>query len=140
MMKWQEYLYRPTSLLFKNGKKFSENTWLQIVHQKGLIRYPVETIAGVPKVDTVESLETMLGAFFCPNASPTWEILQIAGLLIKQKKLDRQKTLFSAKRYGGEIYFKWFLFNLGELGENNPVPDVEFPLDKSRWSKRLAGS
>ena len=140
MMKWQEYLYRPTSLIFRKGNKVSEKKWLHLASQKGLIRYAEEPTAIETESDSSESPERMLGAFFCPNVSPPWEILQIAGLLIKRKKLDRQKSLFSAKRYGGEIYFKWFLFNLGEFGEKNPIPDVEFPLDKSRWSKRLAGS
>ena len=139
-MKWQEYLYRPTSLLFRRSKKVNEKKWLRLVSKKGLIRYPVEPTAEETEVDASESPETMLGAFFCPNVSPPYEILQIAGLLIKRNKLDRQKSFFSAKRYGGEIYFKWFLFNLGELGEIDPVPDMEFPLDKNRWSKRLAGS
>ena len=139
-MKWQDYLYRPTSLLFKQSKMISGTKWLRLVSQKGLIRYPTETIAEIPEIGADESPELLLGSFFCPNVFPSLEILQIAGLLIKRKKLELRKSLFSAKRYGGEVYFRWFLFNLDELGEDNPIPGRDFPLNKNRWSKRIAGN
>lgn len=134
-MQWQNYLYRPTSLLFQRKVQPKKEEWLELVNQRALIRYPIENHS-----KTLESNQTspeeMLGAFFCPDRICPWEVLQVAGLLIKRKKLDVRKCLFSSKRFGGEIYFKWFLSILGELEESNPLPNVEFPLNANRWKKQ----
>ena len=133
-MRWQNYLYRPTSLLFQKKAQPKKEDWLWLVNQLELIRYPIDDYSRTLESNQT-SPEELLGAFFCPNRICPWEILQVAGLLIKRRKLDVKKCLFSSKRFGGEIYFKWFLFILGELQENNPVPNVEFPLNANRWKK-----
>ena len=127
-MRWQNYLYRPTSLLFQRKVQPKKEDWLRLVNQLGLIRYPIESNSKTLESNQI-SPEELLGAFFCPNRSCPLEILQIAGLLLKRRKLNVQKCLFSSKRFGGEIYFKWFLSVLDELEESNPIRNVEFPLN-----------
>ncbi len=135
-MKWQDYLFTPTSILFKNTPEVEDDIWLSKVDQLGLIRYPNLSNNSLAEQTCLLSPESLLGSFFCPNRNISWQILQVAGLLIKSGKLDIGKCLFSAKYYGGLVYFKWFLFELGELNETNPIPNAKFPLDSSRWNKK----
>lgn len=140
-MMWHNYLCRPTSLLFSRRMPVDPKQWMQLLDRLRLIRCPVEHTDHdeVREGQELSSPEDLLGAYFCPSSEVSWEVLQVAGLLIKSKKLDVKKALFSAKRYGGEIYFKWFLYHLGELSGDNPLPGVAFPLHPSRWQKKRAG-
>jgi hypothetical protein len=115
---------------------------MRLIDQLQLIRCAVEPADDDGGGDGQErrSAEELLGAYFCPNCEVSWEVLQLAGLLIKSKKINVQKALFSAKRYGGELYFRWFLYHLGELSGEDPLPGVRFPLHPNRWQKQKAGS
>jgi hypothetical protein len=40
------------------------------------------------------------------------------------------------KKIGGILYFKWFLCELGENCDENPIPGKKTPLNSQRWSKK----
>ena len=140
-MKWNDYWHQPTSLLFKNTRLVDETHWLRLVNEKGLIRYPNITINDTsPAIHESESPEKIIGEFFYPDRDVSWKILQVAGLLIKRKKMNIDECIFSAKKFGGILYFKWFLYELGESREENPIPGIKFPLSQRRWFKKKPAS
>ena len=135
-MKWQDYVYQPIGHVLSRGPVVDPDSWVSLVHDLDVIRVSgVETQTG--KVSN-PSPEVALGAHFRPDTPVSLELLQIAGLLLKNNRLDRALCAWSARRHGGGLYFKWFLAQVDDA-EVDPLPAREFPLHRSRWRKRKAG-
>ena len=129
-MKWQEYAYRPSSIVFRN-EAFQPGQWLNAVNRKKLLRCAEDHTGGVSTAEDVD-LENDLGQFFAPDAEIALDVLQVSGWLLKRNQIDLEKARFSAKRHGGILYFNWFLHQL-ELTQENPLSHIEFPLHPGRW-------
>jgi hypothetical protein len=82
--------------------------------------------------------EAALGAFFAPDSEVRLDVLQVAGLLLRDGRLDRHACGQAARRHGGRLYFDWFMAQL-DPALPDPLPDLAFPLHRSRWAKRPAG-
>lgn len=135
-MKWQDYIYQPTGHVLSHAPVGDPNAWILLVDELGVIRVSGnETKAGER---SHRSAELALGAYFSPDAPVDLDLLQIAGLLLKNGRLDRRACSWSARRHGGGLYFKWFLAQVDD-SEVDPLPAKEFPLHRSRWHKRKAG-
>lgn len=136
-MKWRDYIQQPTSRLLQTQPAASPDEWLRSVEQRGLIRVGgnVEQVAREPG-DLAP--EMALGEFFRPDSDVSLDVLQVAGLLLREGRLDRQACERAARRHGGRLYFNWFLSQL-DRSIPDPLPDQRFPLHRSRWAKTKAG-
>ena len=135
-MKWQDYMYQPTGRVLRRTPVVDPAAWISLVDALGVIR--VSGDATEMGNHPLRSPELTLGAYFRPDAPVDLDLLQIAGLLLKNGRLDRRACSWSARRHGGGLYFKWFLAQVDD-SEVDPLPEKEFPLHRSRWRKRRAG-
>ena len=135
-MKWRDYMYQPTGHVLSHTPVVEPDAWISLVDELDVIRVSGDdTKKGErPRL----SPELTLGAYFRPDAAVNLDVLQIAGLLLKNGRLDRRACYWSARRHGGGLYFKWFLSQV-DGSEVDPLPAKEFPLHRSRWQKRKAG-
>lgn len=135
-MKWQDYMYQPVGHVLSRSPVVDPDAWVSLVDELDVIRVSGdETKMGNRPP---QSPELALGAYFRPDAPVNLDLLQIAGLLLKNGRLDRRACSWSARRHGGGLYFKWFLAQVDD-SEVDPLPSKEFPLHRSRWRKRRAG-
>ncbi len=135
-MKWNDIIHQPVSRITATQPQADSDRWLTLVHDQGLMRTRGDR--PVPASAPEECPETLLGEFFRPEAEISLDVLQVAGLLLCDGKLDRELAAFSARRAGGGLYFNWFLAQL-DPALQNPLPAQEFPLHRSRWQKPRAG-
>jgi len=135
-MKWNDYIYQPTGHVLSRRPITNAASWLRRIHGLGLMR--VFADREPMQVRDGESPEAALGVHFRPDTVVNLELLQVAGLLLKNSRLDRDACAWSARRNGGGLYFRWFLAQVDE-SEPDPLPTVEFPLHRSRWRKRKGG-
>jgi hypothetical protein len=135
-MKWKDYAYQPTGRVLRRMPIATPESWLSMVHESGAMRVFGDEPRDPGK--PAEPPEAALGAYFRPDAPVSLDVLQVAGLLLKDNRLDRHKCHWSARRQGGGLYFQWFLAQLDD-SVTDPLPGKEFPLHRSRWRKRRAG-
>ena len=135
-MKWKDYVYQPIGHVLRRLPVAAPDSWLASVHDHGLLR--VLGTEPPTRERSAESLEATVGQYFRPGAPVSLDVLQVAGLLLKRNRLDRQACARSARRHGGGLYFKWFLAQIDE-SLADPLPAKEFPLHRSRWQKKRAG-
>jgi len=135
-MEWMDYVYQPLGHGLGRAPVAAPESWLELVHDHGVLRvFGKEPPERVP---AAKALEVAVGPYFRPDAPVSLDVLQVAGLLLKRNRLDREACARSARRYGGGLYFKWFLAQIDE-SLDDPLPTKEFPLHRSRWQKRRAG-
>jgi hypothetical protein len=135
-MTWNDYIYQPIGHVVRREPVADPRSWLSDVHRCRLMRvFDDEVSNDAPASGTPDAA---LGAYFRPDAPVSLDLLQVAGLLLRSNRLDRDICARSARRYGGGLYFRWFLAQL-DAAVPDPLPEKEFPLHRSRWHKRKAG-
>jgi len=135
-MRWKDYVYQPIGHVLRRSPVAAPEAWLEQVHRHGALRVLDEPL---PKHEQpAASLEAAVGQYFRPDAPVNFDVLQIAGLLLKRNQMDREASARSARRNGGGLYFRWFLAQVDE-SLPDPLPTKEFPLHPSRWRKERAG-
>lgn len=135
-MKWKDYVYQPVGHVLRRSPVAPPDVWLELVHEHGVLRVfdkPAPT-----REQPAAALEASVGQYFRPDAPVSFEVLQIAGLLLQRHQMDREACARSARRNGGGLYFQWFLAQVDE-SQLDPLPTKEFPLHSSRWRKERAG-
>lgn len=136
-MTWNDYIYQPIGHVVRCEPVADPHSWLSEVHRNRLMRiFDDEAPDDAPMPSG--NAEKALGAYFRPDAPVSVDLLQVAGLLLREDRLDREGCARSARRYGGGLYFSWFLAQLDDAVPD-PLPEKEFPLHRSRWRKRKAG-
>lgn len=132
-MTWSDLHPQPVSLLLRQ-RTFLPDEWLQLIQERQFMSWPKIGLAARHLPATLTP-EECLGRLFAPDAPVDWEVLQTAGLLLKNGQIRVEPAFFAARKSGGGLYFKWFLAQLGLVAEN-PLPHKKFPLHPSRWNKR----
>ncbi len=135
-MEWKDYAYQPVGHVLRRSPVDPPEVWLELVHDRGDLR--ILDREPTKREQPPKSLEAAVGQYFRPDATVSLDVLQVAGLLLKRNRLDREACARSAHRHGGGLYFKWFLAQIDE-SLADPLPTREFPLHRSRWQKRRAG-
>ena len=135
-MKWMEYAYQPVGHVLPRLPMDAPESWLKAVHEQGILR--VLGTEPISRERPEKTLESAVGQYFRPNTPVSLEILQVAGLLLKRHRLNRQACARATRRNGGGLYFEWFLAQIDD-SLADPLPDKEFPLHPNRWRKKRAG-
>ena len=135
-MRWKDYAYQPVGHVLRRSVIDPPEVWLESVHDDGALR--IFDRESPKREQSPKSLEATVGQYFRPDAPVSLDVLQVAGLLLKRNRLDREECARSARRHGGGLYFKWFLAQIDE-SLADPLPAREFPLHRGRWQKERAG-